>query len=85
MMTATAYLQKIGDSYIAWIPDQPGMVVEGSTPEEAQRELLTSLRVKIAYDNKLDISSIDFGEAPRVQQVSSNPDCDAEAFQLQLA
>lgn len=39
------------DRWLAWFVEMPGMVVSASTKQDAFNELMTSLRVKILYDN----------------------------------
>lgn len=43
------------DHYIASIESIKGMVVEGNSVEEVCKELLISLKVKLAYDLGIDI------------------------------
>lgn len=44
--------------YIAFIDTIKGMVVEGGSVSEVCKELLISLKVKMAYDYGVDINSI---------------------------
>lgn len=46
----------IDPHWIACIDDMPGMVVSGTTREDAFNELMVSLRVKFAFDNNIDIT-----------------------------
>jgi hypothetical protein len=61
MLKLIAIVESYDDRFVAWIENTKtlkGMVVEGSSLEEVVSELLTSLKVKIAYDLGIDISSI---------------------------
>lgn len=56
------YMQSFGDKgFIAWIdhPKSFKMVVQGGTPEETAKELLISLRVKMARIFGVDINTIE--------------------------
>jgi hypothetical protein len=46
-------------TYLAWLDKMPGLVEEGGTLDEAEIELIVSLKVKLAYDHKLDPSTIE--------------------------
>jgi len=46
------------DGYYAHIESIKGMGESGKTPEEAVKELLISLKVKLAYDNGLEIDAL---------------------------
>lgn len=50
---------------VAWIKEMPGMVDTGKTKLEAFEQLMISLKVKLAYDNNIDI---------RKQKTEINPD-----------
>lgn len=41
--------------FIAWVDDFKGLVVQGSSLMDIRKELLISLKVKIAYDLNLEI------------------------------
>lgn len=45
-----------GVNYYAHIPDMPGLGESGKTKLEAFNELMLSLKVKIAYDNDIDLN-----------------------------
>jgi len=40
-----------GSSYLGYVKEIKGIVVQGETPEKVIQELLLSLKVKYAYDN----------------------------------
>jgi len=57
-----AHLKNYGDAgYVAWIDNSKNMkmAVQANTPEKAVKELLISLKVKIAYMFGVDINSIE--------------------------
>ncbi len=57
-----AHLQNFGEAgYLAWIDGSKGMkmAVQAKSPEEATKELLISLRVKLAYMFGIDPASIE--------------------------
>ncbi len=55
-----AKVESYGDAgYIAFIDSIKGLVVQANTPKEAIKELLLSLKAKIAFDYKIDIDSIE--------------------------
>ncbi len=59
MLVITGFIQNFGDSgYLAWADGFKGLVVQGKTVDEVKIELWKSLKVKIAFDYKLDINSI---------------------------
>jgi hypothetical protein len=65
MLKLIANVQSFDNYFVAWIENTrniKGMVVEGSSVEEVMKELLMSLKVKIAYDLGIDINSIDHKE-----------------------
>ncbi|CAN5282209.1 hypothetical protein BH09BAC5_BH09BAC5_06240 [soil metagenome] len=54
-----ANIENHGDAgYIAWIDSIKGLVVQGNSMDEACRELMTSLKVKLAYDLGLSASEL---------------------------
>ena len=58
-------IEKFGSTgYIAWIDNEKfkGMVVQADSPENARRELLISLKTKIAYDFGIHIGAINTTE-----------------------
>lgn len=58
-MLVKAHIEQVGDhGYIASIPSMPGLVVQAPTVEEVKQELITSLKVKIAFDYGLKIDSL---------------------------
>ena len=61
MVKLVANVEKFDNHYVAWIENakMKGMVVEGESAEEVWNELLISLKVKIAYNLGVDISSIE--------------------------
>lgn len=54
-----ANVENHGDAgYIAWIESIKGLVVHGNSIDEVCRELMTSLKVKLAYDLGLPASDL---------------------------
>lgn len=56
-----AHMENFGDAgYVAWIenPKNFKMVVQAGTPEDAAKELITSLKVTLSYMLGIDINSI---------------------------
>jgi len=50
-----------GEGWLAWINNEKfkGLVVQAESPREAFNELMISLKVKIAFDYKLNIENIE--------------------------
>lgn len=60
-----AHMKNFGDAgYVAWIdnPKNFKMVVQAGTPEEAAKELITSLKVSISFMLGIDINNIEHKE-----------------------
>ena len=54
-----AYVEPCGQAgFIGWVDKMKGLVVESDSVEGIKRELILSLRVKIAYDFGLELSKI---------------------------
>ncbi len=53
------------DGWMASIPAMPGLAESGATKEEAFRELMISLAVKIAYDNGIELDGSAFVAPPK--------------------
>jgi hypothetical protein len=50
-LTLIANIEDHGEAgFIAWIENIKGLVVQAATMEEAHKELLTSIKVKLAFD-----------------------------------
>lgn len=77
-----AEIEQVSESeYIACIVDNKkfrGTVVQASTYEDAHRELITSIKVKIAYDYGIEIDTIQDEELQKNHQLSAK----SEQFDL---
>ena len=63
MLIVNTEIQQMGEkSFMGWSHEFKALVVQGASVEEVKRELLISLRAKVAYDTKLPISNIDAQE-----------------------
>lgn len=60
-----------GVGYIAFIDSIKGMVVQANSPKEAIKELIISLKAKIAFDYKVRIDQIEDKE------FSTEEECDS--------
>lgn len=70
MLKLIANIEAFGEGrYVAFIETIKGMVVEGESVEEVFKELLISLKVKIAFDLGVDISSIQTKEFKSEQEL----------------
>lgn len=59
MIMVTTEIQKMGKAlYMGWAHEFKALVVQGTSIDEVKRELLISLRAKVAYDLKLPINKI---------------------------
>lgn len=59
MMKLTANIESFEDNkYVAFIDSIKGMVVQGDSLQDVCKELMISLKVKIAYDYGVDIRDI---------------------------
>lgn len=66
MFNLTAEIQKMGDSlYMAWTHEFKALVVQGTSLEDAKKELLISIRAKVAYDMKLPIKNVQAKEVTK--------------------
>jgi hypothetical protein len=66
-------MQNFGDAggYVAWIeePKNFKMVVQASTPENAAKELITSLKVTLSYRLGIDINKIEHKEVANEEEL----------------
>lgn len=70
MLKLIANVESFGtDHYTACIESIKGMVVEGNSVEEVCKELLISLRVKLAYDLGIDIDHIEETSTSRDEMI----------------
>lgn len=59
MMTLTAKVESFGEAgFVGYIDTIKGMVVEADTPQDAVKELLLSLRAKMAFDYGVKVDDI---------------------------
>jgi hypothetical protein len=59
MLTLIARIESFGSAgFIGSIDSIKGMVVEADTPQDAVKELILSLKAKIAYDYNIKIDDI---------------------------
>ncbi|MES2543645.1 MAG: hypothetical protein V4548_02080 [Bacteroidota bacterium] len=66
MLILNAEINKMGEAlYMATTQEFKALVVQGTTIEEVQRELLISIRTKVAYDMKLSIENVDAREVTK--------------------
>jgi hypothetical protein len=71
MIIVEGFIQQYGNNlYLGYIPKFKGLVVQGGSIKEIKRELLTSLKVKIAYDYGLDINKIRSKELKSVKDLN---------------
>lgn len=54
-------LTQVCDEWVCYSEEMVGMAETGDTKEEAVREFLISLKVKLAYDFELNIDKLFFG------------------------
>lgn len=67
-----AQIRQYSDTlFIGWIDKIKGLVVESSSKEGVKQELLTSLKVKIAYDYGFEISTIDHKVAETKEELEN--------------
>lgn len=63
MLFVTTEIKQMGEArFMGWSHDFKALVVQGTTEEEVKKELLISLRAKIAYDTGLPITNIEASE-----------------------
>lgn len=80
VLTLMANIESFGDAgCIAWIDSIKGMVVQGTEPKDTFRELLISLKVKMAHDYGVKIDQI------QEREVGSKEEMDALIKQLKLS
>jgi hypothetical protein len=59
MILVTTEIQEMGESkFMGWTHEFKALVVQGSSINEVKKEMLISLRAKIAFDLKLPIHKI---------------------------
>lgn len=59
MLIVNTEIQQIGTAaFMGWAHEYKALVVQGTTVDEVKRELLISLRAKVAFDTKLPISNV---------------------------
>ncbi|MBS1580821.1 MAG: hypothetical protein JST66_01340 [Bacteroidetes bacterium] len=76
-MLVKAHIEPVGEyGYIASIPSMPGLVVQAASIEEAKQELITSLKVKIAYDYGLKIDDLKSKMLSEHAQVEDEEPCE---------
>jgi hypothetical protein len=70
MILIEGFIKRFGnDLFLGWIPKFKGLMVEGETIDEVKRELIISLKVKLAYDYKLDIHAIQSEEITSLKDI----------------
>lgn len=70
MILVKGYIENHGQAgFIAWAKDMPGLVVQGESETEVKVELYKSLKVKIAFDYKWDISKIETKEIKSIDDI----------------
>ncbi len=63
MLFVTTEIQKMCDNhFMGWSHDFKALVVQGASEDEVKKELLISLRAKVAYDTGLPITNIEAAE-----------------------
>lgn len=83
-----AHIENMGEhGFIASVPKMPGLVVQALTIEKVKAELITSLKVKIAYDYGLEIDGMNgdvlMPNGDISAQVSNEP-CEDQDIKLDL-
>jgi hypothetical protein len=59
MLFVTGHIESYGNKmFMAWAEGFKALVVQGSSEEDVIKELIISLRAKIAYDYKLPITDV---------------------------
>jgi hypothetical protein len=63
MLVVTTQIEQYGEKhFMGWSHDFKALVVQGESEEEVKKELIISLRAKVAYDIGLPISRIEANE-----------------------
>ncbi len=66
MLFVTAEIEKIADNlYMGWAHDYKALVVQGTSQDDVKKELLISLRAKVAYDTNLSITKVSCEEVTK--------------------
>ena len=85
MIIVEGYIKQFEKNlYLGWIPKFKGLVVEGSSFDEIKKELLTSLKVKIAYDYDLEVSDLETKEIESLADIHVQKIEDQKNYKLQL-
>jgi hypothetical protein len=82
MLQVTGHLEKQGKMFLGWLDNFKGISAQGSTENEVVSKLVLLLRVKISYDYKLPLSSIQAKEDSEVDESFIKQK--DNSFQLQL-
>lgn len=60
MLFVTGHIETYGENaFMAWAENFKGLVVQGTSEEDVVKELIISLRAKIAFDYGLPITHVD--------------------------
>ena len=73
VLKLTAHIEPVSNSqFVAWIENEKfkGTVVQASTLGEAWKELMISIKVKIAYDYNIQINSISEQKVESMEEFS---------------
>lgn len=63
MLVVTTEIQKMSENaFMGWSHDFKALVVQGQSEDEVKKELLISLRAKVAYDMGLPITKVEASE-----------------------
>jgi hypothetical protein len=62
MLFVNAHIEKIGEVYMAYTDEFKGLVVQADGLDDVKKELLISLRAKVAFDYGISIQQIEGGE-----------------------
>jgi len=86
MIIIEGLIQQFGDNlFFGYIPKIKGLVVQGESLEKIKTELLTSLKVIIAYDYDLDITKIEDKEIDSLKDLQLVKGKTSQKYKLELA
>ena len=86
MIIVDCIIERFGNSlYIGYTPKFKGLVVHGKTIPEIIKELIISIKVKMAYDYDLDISKIQGKELKSLDDIEVSQGATDTEYKFDLA
>ncbi|KAA3623771.1 MAG: hypothetical protein DWP94_05285 [Flavobacterium sp.] len=84
MIQVTGYIEQHGNMFLGWTDSFIGIAAQGKTEKEVMSKLLLLIRIKIAFDYKLPLLSVNAKTLPEDFDLSKVSWKENGSFELQL-